>query len=229
MGRPPRKLIFLSDDYRGHVSPAERRPAEAATITDPVELMRAIRREQYDIIEYRGECASFGPLALLAELAGGGGKTAVIFDDLYSTGPGGRELRINTETNRPMKLTLRRPHPEISEIESRPGEGLSEREKLNLIMDTAATLSHEINNPLMAITAGVELLMKEVGQLSPQGQERLATIGKAAGRIKAVTRKLGQLDSLRYRETAGGRMISLDGLNIAGTSRSKVLSPVSGE
>jgi signal transduction histidine kinase len=83
-------------------------------------------------------------------------------------------------------------------------------DKLDIVIDTAATLSHEINNPLMAITGQVEMLLKNQNRLDEDVFMKIKLIGQAARRIRHVTGKLTRLDSLRFRETASGRMINFE-------------------
>jgi len=81
-----------------------------------------------------------------------------------------------------------------------------------IVAQTAATLSHEINNPLMAITGLVEILRKERQKLPGDVVEKIEQIGSAAERIRKVTEKLIEADTLHYRETPSGRIIDLDSL-----------------
>lgn len=81
-----------------------------------------------------------------------------------------------------------------------------------IVAQTAATLSHEINNPLMAITGLVEILQKERQKLPGDVVEKIEQIGSAAERIRKVTEKLIEADTLHYRETPSGRIIDLDSL-----------------
>ena len=99
------------------------------------------------------------------------------------------------------KLVLRR-----RQFES----AIDHREKLNIVSETAATLSHEINNPLMAITANIEMLLRKKRQLDPDISEKISAIKHAAERIRKVTHKLTDLDALKFRQTAAGRMIEID-------------------
>ena len=99
------------------------------------------------------------------------------------------------------KLILRR---------SRAESIVDYRDKLNLVSETAATLSHEINNPLMAISANVEMILRRKAELSPDMVEKAEAIAHAAERIRKVTHRLTDLDSLRFRETAAGRMIDFE-------------------
>lgn len=97
-------------------------------------------------------------------------------------------------------LTLRRKRPEPV-----PGE----KENIRLVTETAATLCHEINNPLMTITANIEVLLNGNNHLPDDVRKKVRLIGRAAYRIKAATEKLTRLDSLSYKNTIAGRMINL--------------------
>ncbi len=99
------------------------------------------------------------------------------------------------------KLVLRMRQPQ--ETPDDPGVSL-------IVAQTAATLSHEINNPLMAITGLVEILLKERQKLPGDTVAKIELIGSAAERIRKVTEKLIEVDTLQYRETPSGRIIDLD-------------------
>jgi signal transduction histidine kinase len=98
-----------------------------------------------------------------------------------------------------------------------PESAADEKENLQLVAETAATLCHEINNPLMTITANIEILLKRNNGLPDVIRKKMSLIGLAANRIKAATEKLIDLDSLSYNETVAGRMINIR--NVRGSSR----------
>ena len=85
----------------------------------------------------------------------------------------------------------------------------AEKENIQLVTETAATLCHEINNPLMTITANIEVLLNGNNHLPDDVRKKVRLIGRAAYRIKAATEKLTRLDSLNYKNTIAGRMINL--------------------
>jgi len=99
------------------------------------------------------------------------------------------------------RLVLRRNQPEAAYDES---------DRLNIVSETAATLSHEINNPLMAITANVEMLLRKKRELDPGTLEKVSAIKHAAERIRTVTHQLTDLETLKFRQTAAGRMIEIE-------------------
>ncbi len=84
-----------------------------------------------------------------------------------------------------------------------------ERDEIQLVTETAATLCHEINNPLMTITASTEILLNGKYKLPDDIRKKVRSIDRAAGRIKATIEKLTYLDSLNYKNTIAGRMIKL--------------------
>jgi signal transduction histidine kinase len=86
------------------------------------------------------------------------------------------------------------------------------RNEADIVSETAATLSHEINNPLMAITANVEVLLRRRNGLRDDVLDKIRLIGKAAERIRTITHGLIGLDSVRFRNTAAGRMIDVGNL-----------------
>ncbi len=99
------------------------------------------------------------------------------------------------------KLVLRRTESE---------NAANDRLNLDIMNQTAATLSHEINNPLMAITANIEMILSSAKSL-PQGiEEKIEQISIAARRIRSVTDDLINLEDLNFRETAAGRMIQFE-------------------
>ena len=106
------------------------------------------------------------------------------------------------------RLVIRRTRPETMKFE---------QELLDIISHTAATINHEINNPLMSILATVEILLGAADQYSPEVTEKIQRIGLEAERIRDVIEKLIDIEYLRLRRTDGGKLINL---NISSDSRS---------
>jgi len=97
---------------------------------------------------------------------------------------------------------------------TRPGESSADQnDGTDIATAMAATLCHEINNPLMTITAMAEVLLSNHKELSPEIIEKISVIAASAGRIKDATHKLISLDSLKYCETAASKMILTDDSN----------------
>ena len=92
----------------------------------------------------------------------------------------------------------------------RPKESVGKDiDKLEIVAATTATLCHEINNPLMARMATTEVLKKSTDSLPTDIMGKIEAIADAAERIREATNKLMDLDSLKYREVEGNRMILL--------------------
>jgi len=107
------------------------------------------------------------------------------------------------ESEKPAKrkeLIWRRSRPESSRKRLSPQD---------ILVQTVATLSHEINNPLMAITASTEILLNGNDKLPIDILEKVKQIKLAADRIQSVMEKLGEIETIHYRKTAAGRMINL--------------------
>lgn len=63
-------------------------------------------------------------------------------------------------------------------------------EKMQSIVETAVTINHEINNPLMAILGNTQLLLLKSESLEPGLSEKLKLIEQSCLRIQKVTQKL---------------------------------------
>jgi signal transduction histidine kinase len=84
--------------------------------------------------------------------------------------------------------------------------------KTRAVIEAAATLNHEINNPLMAVVGNLELLLRHADKLEPDAVAKLHKIRDAAERIRTVTQDLMRLREARsIPYPGGGRMIDLDG------------------
>jgi len=86
-------------------------------------------------------------------------------------------------------------------------------EKLAAVAELAASLNHEINNPLAVIMGHVQCLMMELADPGPKIAERLKRIELAAQRISDVNRKLLGIDTLVsevYLDDPAERMLNLE-------------------
>ena len=89
-------------------------------------------------------------------------------------------------------------------------EELIRAERRAAIGEIVVALSHEINNPLMALTANLELLQLDARALPPTGRDALRLAREQLARISELLKRLGELD--RERATtyvAGTRMTDL--------------------
>ena len=69
-------------------------------------------------------------------------------------------------------------------------------EKLAAVVDLAATINHEINNPLAVIVGQVQCLLFEDRRLSDRAVDRLRKVEAAALKIGDVNRRLLNIDSI---------------------------------
>ncbi|GEM_PF-2998886 len=84
----------------------------------------------------------------------------------------------------------------------------SQRDR-EIIRATAATLGHEINNPLMSICASAEMILKENPALSTGVVEKIKHISDEAVRIKKSTDILIDVDRVLLKKTPAGNMIDI--------------------
>jgi len=84
------------------------------------------------------------------------------------------------------------------------------KERLNAIIQTAATVNHEINNPLTAVLGNIQLLLMRQNEFDDELVRKLRVVEESALRIKEVTQKLMHITSDNVTEyTPGSEMIDL--------------------
>jgi len=81
---------------------------------------------------------------------------------------------------------------------------LIELEKKQTATEMAATLNHEINNPLAIIAGNAQFLLMTMKNSSPAIIKRLKAIDKEASAIANITEKFRQLDSLIVEDYVNG-------------------------
>ena len=97
-------------------------------------------------------------------------------------------------------------------------------ERLAAIGEMTVTLNHEINNPLMAATAEVAILLADRAGLTADQRESLDAVREALDRISGIVRRIGSLREARSRDyLAGVRMIDLGPSVTTGRERTAVL------
>ncbi|HUU44675.1 MAG TPA: histidine kinase dimerization/phospho-acceptor domain-containing protein [Acidobacteriota bacterium] len=80
------------------------------------------------------------------------------------------------------------------------------------VLETAAAVNHEINNPLMALVGNLELLLRRAERLDPDTITKLDRMREAAERIRTVTHNLMRIRDVKsVPYPGGGRMIDIDG------------------
>jgi signal transduction histidine kinase len=90
-------------------------------------------------------------------------------------------------------------------------QDLVRAERLAAIGEMTVTLHHEINNPLMAAFADVELLLLEDDASAEQRRQGLENIRQALRRIRDIVQRIGELREVRSKDYLGGiRMLDLD-------------------
>jgi DNA-binding response OmpR family regulator len=84
-------------------------------------------------------------------------------------------------------------------------------ERLAAIGEMTVTLHHEINNPLMAAFAEVELLLADPVMPEPRRRDGLLEIQTALRRVRDIVRQIGDLREIRTKRYASGvTMVDLD-------------------
>jgi CheY-like chemotaxis protein len=90
-------------------------------------------------------------------------------------------------------------------------QDLVRAERLAAIGEMTVTLHHEINNPLMAAFADVDLLLANTDPRSPQVQQGLESIKQALRRIRDILQRIGELKEARSKDYLHGvRMLDLE-------------------
>jgi len=90
-------------------------------------------------------------------------------------------------------------------------QDLVRAERLAAVGEMTVTLHHEINNPLMAAFADVELLLNDVGAPAETLRQGLEDIRQALRRIRDIVQRIGQLREVRSKDYLRGvRMVDLE-------------------
>jgi CheY-like chemotaxis protein len=90
-------------------------------------------------------------------------------------------------------------------------QDLVRAERLAAVGEMTVTLHHEINNPLMAAFADVELLLNDIGAPAETLKQGLEDIRQALRRIRDIVQRIGQLREVRSKDYLRGlRMVDLE-------------------
>jgi DNA-binding response OmpR family regulator len=93
-------------------------------------------------------------------------------------------------------------------------------ERFAAIGEMTVTLHHEINNPLMAAFAHVELLLADPSMDAEGRRETLSSVREALHRIRDIVRRIGDLKEIRSKSYATGvQMVDLDDVGQASAVR----------
>jgi len=102
---------------------------------------------------------------------------------------------------------------EINRKLKKAQDKLIKLEKKQTAVEMAATLNHEINNPLAIIAGNAQFLLMTMKNSNPSIIKRLKAIDKEASAIASITEKFRQLDSLIVENYVAGdsrKIINLD-------------------
>lgn len=95
-------------------------------------------------------------------------------------------------------------------------EDLVRAERLAAIGEMTVTLHHEINNPLMAAFAQVDLLLADPAMDVESRRETLTSVRDALHRIRDIVRRIGDLRAVHTKSYATGtQMVDLSGVPAA--------------
>jgi DNA-binding response OmpR family regulator len=90
-------------------------------------------------------------------------------------------------------------------------QDLVRAERLAAVGEMTVTLHHEINNPLMAAFADVELLLNDPGAAPETLKQGLEDIRQALRRIRDIVQRIGKLREIRSKDYLRGlRMVDLE-------------------
>ena len=90
-------------------------------------------------------------------------------------------------------------------------QDLVRAERLAAVGEMTVTLHHEINNPLMAAFADVELLLNDSGASPETLKQGLEDIRQALRRIRDIVQRIGKLREVRSKDYLRGvRMVDLE-------------------
>lgn len=104
---------------------------------------------------------------------------------------------------------------------------LMRAERLAAIGEMTVTLHHEINNPLMAAFADIDLLLADTGAGSEQRRPGLESIRHALHRIRDIMQQIGGLREARSKDYLRGvRMLDLNNAGADSTSPARGIALV---
>jgi signal transduction protein with GAF and PtsI domain len=124
------------------------------------------------------------------------------------------QLAVSVE-RRQYERTITRQHKELEEAHQRlkaAQQKLIAQEKLAIVAELAATVNHEINNPLAIVIGNVQCMLVENTSMTQKALSRLQRIEEAAIRIAETNRKLVNINQLVSESYLGNgeRRLNLD-------------------
>lgn len=221
--RPESRLLIVEDD------PAAARLMEAVLRTHGFTHLRTVdtaaaavpAAAQADIILLDYQLPDGTGLDILAPLRAHGTRPSVILVTAHgSEHLAAKAMRLGADDYLAKDGSLAELLPQVVE-RVRRGRALqtalhaAERdlmraERLAAIGEMTVTLHHEINNPLMAATAGVDFLLHGPEALAPSQAQELREVQVALERIRLIVQRVGTLTTAPTRDYAtGAKMIDL--------------------
>ena len=88
-----------------------------------------------------------------------------------------------------------------------------EMEKYQVLVQAAASINHEINNPLTTIIGNIDLLLMTKSDMDPQIKKKLIVVLEESRRIAEITKKLRNIKKVvtgNYLGKSGEKMIDID-------------------
>jgi signal transduction protein with GAF and PtsI domain len=88
-----------------------------------------------------------------------------------------------------------------------------EMEKYQVLVQAAASINHEINNPLTTIIGNIDLILMTRSDLDPQIKKKLIVVLEESRRIAEIAKKLRNIKKVvteNYLEKGGEKMIDID-------------------
>lgn len=105
---------------------------------------------------------------------------------------------------------------------------LIEMEKYQVLAQVAASINHEINNPLTTIMGNVDLILLAAPSLDPLIRKKLLTVLDEARRIAEITKKIRNIKRIvleDYLERTGEKMIDINSSAISEEESENLSSP----
>ncbi len=91
--------------------------------------------------------------------------------------------------------------------DSPEASGMQAADRADSLKLATATLSHEINNPLMTILGISELILNNGGDVDPDVTRKVRIIQRSARRIESALKRLASIREPSIRETVSGTLV----------------------
>lgn len=202
----PQAIIVIESKTRTII---DLNPMASVLIGLPPDVIVGKRCHEFVCIHGEGECPIIDGEETIfhkeTELLTGEGRRIPVLKTCISLEVEGEEWLIETLSD-------------ISEIKRAELEQL-EKEKLQAIVETTGAVCHEMNQPLMAVTANCELCLMDLGEEDPL-HAKILTIHDQALRMADITRKLTGITNYRVKQYLDGRILDIESASAKKASRS---------